>query len=205
MFPRPQILLFASVLCALLAAGSSTNLAHAQCCCHGSMGRGGSMSNPGALQLLMQQQLLQQRYLHGIQQQMLQAKMLEGQVRELAGQDMVAIKAALKSPLAEKRWAAALAAVEHGPALTDGILTLLTDDNPFVRQAARHALVHLSTTMRERERMAGRGRRIDFGPAPAANRASQKIAARNWRSWFDRQQAKTANLKTTTASRKKLR
>lgn len=201
MFLRGQRLLNVSMVCALAAGASAANLAQGQCCCRhgGGMGMGGSMANPAVLQMLMQQFLQQQRLLQHVQQiqqqKMLQAKILQAEVRKLAGQGPAALKAALKAPQAEKRWAAALVVGEHGPALTDDLIALLTDDNAFVRQAARRGLVRLSITMGKRERKSGKGRRVDFGPAPGSNRVAQRRAARKWRSWFELQQKTVVNLK----------
>src|SRR5579871_888970 len=149
MFLLWQILLRVPALCVLLAGGVFAHPVQAQCCRHG--GTGG----PGAsvLQMLMQEQLLQQQQLllQVQQQQMLQAKVLEKQVRELAGQGPEALKSAFKAPQAEKRWAAALVSGEYEPALTEELIALLTDDNPFVRQAARQSLVRLSSRVGMRE------------------------------------------------------
>ena len=189
---RWQISLSVAALCTLLTGGFSANMVQAQCQHRGGMGMRGGTANPLALQMLMQQQLLQQRQLlqqvQLQQQQRLQAKILQGQVRELSGQEPEAIKAALKAPQAEKRWAAALVVGESQPALAGELIPLVTDDNPFVRQAARQGLVRLSTNMGEGDGKPGKGRRVDFGPAPGSNRVAQRISARKWRAWFGLEQ-----------------
>jgi HEAT repeat protein len=188
---RWQILLSTVVVCAVLLSGASTKVALAQCC------HGGGRIDPGVLQVLLQQVLLQQQQLlQTIQQQQLQTAILERQVRELAGQGPEAIKAALKDPLAEKRWVAALVIGEYAPSLANELIELLTDDNPYVRQSARRGLIRLSTTFGKREGKPSTGRRVDFGPAPNARRSAQQTAAGKWRSWFERQQARPINLKT---------
>jgi HEAT repeat protein len=118
----------------------------------------------------------------------------------LAGQGPDAIKAALQDPQAEKRWVAALVAGEYGPSLANELIERLTDDNAYVRQAARQGLIRLSTKVGTREGKPSAGRSVDFGPAPDANRAAQKSAARKWRTWFERQQARPVNLKAVMAS-----
>ncbi len=194
MFARWQALLIISVVCAALAGGPFANVARAQC------GRGGG-SGPRLSPGLLQQQVLQQQLLlqQVQQQQLLQTAQLDRQMRDLADQGPEAIKAALKDPQAKKRWMAALVVGKYGPALTDELIELLTDDNSFVRQAARKSLVRLSTTAGTRQGKPSTRRSVDFGPAANANRAAQKVAARKWRTWFEKQQAKADTLKPVSA------
>jgi hypothetical protein len=171
----------------IVLSASSANVADAQC----SHGRQTGQPDPRLMQSLLQQQLLQQRQLQQIQhQQVLQMKFLEDQVRELAGQGREALKIALQDPRPEKRWAAVFVIGKDRLPLTDELIERLTDDNPFVRQAARQGLVRLSTTVGTREGKPSARRSVDFGPAPDANRTAQKAAARKWRTWFERQQAR---------------
>jgi hypothetical protein len=73
---------------------------------------------------------------------------------------------------------------KYGPALTDDLIERLADDNTVVRQAARRALVSLSTS---RDGKRTKGRSVDFGPAVNANHKAQDAAARKWHDWFERQ------------------
>lgn len=187
---RSHLLL--TTLCAALAGGPSASVARAQCS-HG--GGSGPRFSQGliAQQMRQQQHLMQQQLLlqQVQQQQLLQTAQLNRQMRDLADKGPEALKAALRDPKPEMRLLAALTVGKHGPALTAELIELLTDDNASVRQAARRSLIHLNTS-------AGR-RNVDFGPAEGSNRVAQKGAARKWRTWFERQQAKAANVKATTA------
>ncbi len=185
-----------SVVCALVVGGPSGNTAFAQC----SHGGGSPRLSQGLLQqqLLQRQQLLQQQLLlQQIQQrQVLQTLQLDRQMRDLAGRGPEVLKTALRDPNPDTRLMAALTVGKYGPDLTDELIDRLTDDNASVRQAARRGLVRLSTSVKTSDGKPISKRSVDFGPAPEANRAAQKIAARKWRGWFERQQGGDANLKT---------
>lgn len=197
MSARWQTPLLLSALCVVIAGGPSATVARAQCS-HGGGRNPGVSQGLIAQQLLQRQQLMQQQLLlQQVQrQQLLQTAKLERRMRELAKEGPEAIRTALKDPKAEMRWIAALAAVKHGPALTDDLIERLNDENAFVRQAARRSLVSLST---QRDGKPAKGRSVDFGPAVNANRAAQNIAARKWRTWFERQQKSKSDLKTVAA------
>ena len=190
-----QFTLLLWVLCAA-AVTLSANRVRAQC-------RHGAGSNPGISpgmlqqtvmqqQQLLQQQQMQLQLLQRVrQQQLLQTAQRNRQMRDLADKGPEALKAALRDPKPEMRQLAALTVGKYGPALTDELIELLTDDIASVRQAARRSLIRLNTS-------AGR-RNVDFGPAEGANRVAQKSSARQWRSWLEQQQAKADNLKAGTA------
>ena len=202
---RRQFALLVWVLCSAFASVLFANPARAQCRHGGGLNPGVS---PGLLQqsLLQQRQLLQQQQLQlqilqqVQQQQLLQTARLNRQMRELADKGPEALKAALKDPNAELRLIAALAIGKYGPALTDDLIERLTDENASVRQAARRSLVRLSTGLADGKGKPSVGRAVDFGPAPEAKPAAQKTAANKWRTWFERQQTKAANLKAGTAA-----
>lgn len=167
--------------------------------CHHS----GQFAQPNSrmLQTLVRQQLLQQKrtLLHVQQVRILQAKVLENQIRELAGKGPEAIEAALRDPKAEMRWVAALVVGERGPFRPNQLIKLLSDANPYVRQAARQGLVRLSTRVSTREDKLRSPRSVDFGPAPNARPSAQKAAARKWTAWFEKQKKQPSKQKTTIA------
>jgi len=189
--------LILTALSAVLAVGPSVNIARAQCNHGGSSGGFGPSMAQGliAQQLMQQQQLLmQQQLLQQIQQrQQLQTAKLDQQMRELAKEGPDAIKTALKSPNPQVRLTAVLTIDKHGPALTDELIERLTDDNTSVNQAARRALMKLSTV---RKGKPNKARSVDFGPVANAKRSAQQTAARKWRTWFDRLQKREADSKT---------
>ncbi len=198
MSARWQFPLVVSLLGIAFAGGPYANRARAQCR-HG--GGANSQQTPGLMQQqLMQQQLMQQRMLmQQIQrQQLMQTVQLDRQMREMVRQGPEAIKDALHGSSAEKRALAALVVGKYGPALTDDLIQLLTDDQAFVRQAARRGLVQLNTSTVTRDGKPVSGRSVDFGPAPQANRAAQKAAARKWSLWFERQQTRLAKTKAAS-------
>jgi hypothetical protein len=190
--PR-QVLLVLPSLCAALVSSLPASVANAQCS-HGSgLGPRGSQGLI-AQQMLQQQQILQQMQLlqQVRQQQLLQTAKVDRQMRDLAKQGPEALKTALKDPNPEMRLIAVLTVGKYGPALTDDLIERVTDDEPSVRQAARRALVRLST---QRDGKPNKGRNVDFGPAPGSNRVAQGISASKWRSWFEAQQKKGNELK----------
>lgn len=202
MSARWQFYLLVAVSCAILLGGPVAHRARAQCSHGGGFmprySQGGFPQQNLLQTTLLQQQMLQQQQQQLLlvqqqvrQQQLLQTARLNRQMRDLADKGPEALKAALRDPKAEMRLLAALTVGKHGPALTDELIELLTDDNASVRQAARRGLIRLNTS-------AGR-RNVDFGPAEGSNQVAQKISARKWRTWFEQQQAKVANLKSIPA------
>lgn len=196
--PR-QIHLILTTLGAALVSSLMASAAHAQCSHGGGFGSRGSQGLI-AQQMLQQQQILQQQRMlqqmqllqQARQQQLLQTAKLDRQMRELAKQGPEALKTALKDPNPEMRLIAVLTVGKYSPALIDDLIQRVTDDDPSVRQAARRSLVRLST---QRDGKPNKGRSVDFGPAPGSNRVAQGISARKWRSWFEAQQKKGADLK----------
>jgi hypothetical protein len=109
------------------------------------------------------------------------------------------LRAALKSNVPLKRFAAAYAVGERRLFWQDELIALLTDENDAVRQSARRSLVILSFLKLNPE-MASAGatskarppldkliRPRDFGPLPGASVASRKKAAENWANWWKEQ------------------
>jgi hypothetical protein len=198
-----------TVLSAVLAFGPSVNVARAQCNHGGSSGGFGPRMSPGfgggfdprmaqgliAQQLMQQQQLvMQQQLLQQVQrQQQLQTAKLDQQMRDLSKEGPDAIKSALKSPNAQVRLTAVLTIDRHGPAMTDELIERLTDDNASVSQAARKALMKLSTV---RNGKPNKARSVDFGPLVNAKRSAQETSARKWRAWFDRLQKRETDVTT---------
>jgi hypothetical protein len=144
-------------------------------------------NGPAFLQQQMQQQMQQQ--IQQLQQLVLQQQLqkLDLQVRELAKADPSAVEEALQSPLAETRWVAARVVALKALPLQDGLIKLLTDQDLFVRQAARQGLIVLSSrAQRSQAKEASAVKRVDFGPLPSAGPAAQAAAARKWQSWWKR-------------------
>jgi hypothetical protein len=206
MAARWQFPLILSALSASLIGGPFSNTAHAQCS-HGG-GSGFRSSQGSMLPMMMQQRMLQQQMLTQQmlqtqqtlqqqqleQQQLLQTVQVGRALRDLIAKGPEAIKVALRDSNPQMRQIAALAAGKHGSALANDLIERLTDDNASVRQAARRSLVNLGVALRDGEDKLTSGRRIDFGPAPDANQAAQKVAARKWSEWFDQAQGKTSEL-----------
>lgn len=207
MSPRWQSALLLVGFCAAVAGGPCASLVRAQQCNHG--GGFNPRLPPGLFQqpapqqlplILQQQQMQQQQLLRQLQQsQLMKTVQLDRQMRELSDKGPEALKAALDDPKPEKRLLAALTIGKHGPALTDELIERLTDSNAQVRQAARNSLIRLSVDAVDRKGNPVGGRAVDFGPTPDANQAVQKAAARKWRTWFERQQAKAAGVKPAKA------
>ena len=203
-----QSSLILTVLSTVLAVGPSVNIAFAQCN-HGSGGGFSPGMSPGfgggfnprvaqgliAQQLMQQQQLvMQQQLLQQVQQQQqLQTAKLDQQMRELAKEGPDAIKSALQSLNPQVRLTAVLTIDKYGPALKDELVERLTDDNTSVGQAARRALVKLSSV---RNGKPNKARSVDFGPVANAKRTAQETAARKWRAWFDRLQKRETDATT---------
>ncbi len=188
---------FLSTLCATVALDAWANVVSAQCAHGGGMG---SRMSPGLAgqQMMLQRQLMQQQQLmQQVQlQQQLQTVQLDRQVRDLVKDGPGAIEAALKDPNPETRLTAVLALVKNDPSRLEDLLARLTDDADIVRQAARRALISLSTT---RDGKANKRRSVDFGPASNASHTAQRTAVRKWQSWFERQKKNEEALKTIAA------
>jgi len=100
-----------------------------------------------------------------------QAEMIDGLLRELSKEDAVVVANKLQDPEAMTRWVAVQVAGKKRLPLEDGLIRLLADPHPLVRQAAQQALYRLS-------------RGTDFGP-PANATAKQIAASQNsWRDWL---------------------
>jgi HEAT repeat protein len=187
-----------STICALTAFGPWASTASAQCAHGGGMG---PRMSPGLIgqQMVAQQQMLQQQLLlqQIQQQQQLQTIKLDRQIRELVKEGPGAIDAALKDPNPEMRLIAVLTIGKtNDVSRLNDLLARLTDDADPVRQAARSALISLSTT---RDGKPDKRRAVDFGPAVNASRTARQTAARKWLAWFERQKKNDENLKTIVA------
>jgi hypothetical protein len=113
-----------------------------------------------------------------------------------AGEDE--LRAALKSPAAANRFAAAYAVGERLLAWQDDLIPLLKDEDDAVRQSARRSLVILSFLKLNPEvASAAPGKPLpplarlapprDFGPPAAAARAARTKAAQAWADWWKEQ------------------
>jgi hypothetical protein len=108
------------------------------------------------------------------------------------------LRAELTSPAAERRFVAAFAVGDRRLMWAGELVERLTDSSPPVRQAARRSLVILSFLALNPDEAAAGGRLtpakagraakctppVDFGPAPAADKAGRAAAARKWTEWW---------------------
>jgi len=97
--------------------------------------------------------------------------------KNLSRQKESVIKDKLTDDRAEVRIAAARVAGEKKMRLGDGLITLLTDSEARVRDAAHAALVKLH-------------RGTDLGPRPNANETERSEAVQKWREWWAAQNGK---------------
>jgi HEAT repeat protein len=108
------------------------------------------------------------------------------------------LRAALKSPVAVIRFAAAYAVGERRLFWQDDLISLLKDDDDAVRQSARRSLVILSFLSLNPEVAAAGPRKPgppqdkltpprDFGPKPRASAEARKKAAEEWTGWWEEQ------------------
>jgi hypothetical protein len=118
------------------------------------------------------------------------------------------LRAALKSPKADRRFVAAYAVGERRLFWIDDLTRLLTDSSDAVRQAARRSHIILSflhlnpevaaaTTVQSASSAVSLAKPMDFGPAPGAKRTARAKAAEEWTQWWN-EQGKT-DLKTLAA------
>jgi len=111
------------------------------------------------------------------------------------------LRAALRSPAPEQRFAAAYVAGERRLNWRKELIERLTDESDAVRQAARRSLVILgflalnpeeavkigSAMPRQRATpLAQLKKPVDFGPLPGASRRIQAQSAQNWADWWAR-------------------
>jgi hypothetical protein len=97
--------------------------------------------------------------------------------RNLSRQKEAVIKEKLKDDRVEVRVAAARVAGEKKLRLGDGLIDLLADDEPRVRDAAHAALIRLNNGS-------------DLGPKAKADERERSDAARKWREWWAAQKGK---------------
>jgi hypothetical protein len=89
-----------------------------------------------------------------------------------------AVRDLLKNDRPEVRWAAAWVVGTKGLHFPEDLLDLLTDNDGYVRMAARRGLVLLSS------RAGGDTGKVDFGPAPLAGPTDRVLARMRWRAWW---------------------
>jgi hypothetical protein len=95
-------------------------------------------------------------------------------VRHLGRQGVKAVREALTAESAQVRAAAAKAAAAKRLPCGEELISLLTDSDAAVRQAAHQALVQLSKGQ-------------DYGPAEGASETERSAAVQQWRAWWSKQ------------------
>jgi HEAT repeat protein len=153
-----------------------------------------------------QSQILEQQQLQALEQQQLRALQRQQEqllklLREALDMSEDELRAALKSPIANQRFAAAYAVGERRLFWQDDLIPLVKDDFDMVRQAARRTLVILSflklnpevaaETAANATSPADLTKPRDFGPQPGAKRAAREKAAEEWADWW-KDQGKSA-------------
>jgi signal transduction histidine kinase len=157
---------------------------------------------PNELGRVLQGYLTQQQQEQQLQQQQLQLLQREQEhllklLRDALDMSEEELRAALKSPSANRRFVAAYAVGERRLFWQDDLNPLLKDDADKVRQAARRSLVILSFlklnpdvasgTLANAAPLAELTKPQDFGPLPGAKRAAREKAAQEWGDWWNDQ------------------
>src|SRR5262249_16291263 len=103
------------------------------------------------------------------------------------------LKEALNDPKYEVRFAAAWLIGSKKLPLQQELIPLLTDNNQYVRQAARRSLVLLGYYAKKNQKPAPTTASkskpkepalVDFGPLPNAPKPAQTEAAQKWTEWW---------------------
>lgn len=109
-------------------------------------------------------------------------------VQDLSARSDQEVRAALTSNIPEQRFTAALVVGQKKLPYADELIVLVRDRDPWVRQAARQGLMHLSyhiDVAKKAKQTRVQPRAVDFGPAPTATASAQKTAAQRWQRWMD--------------------
>jgi hypothetical protein len=195
---RAQTLASLVALSASLAVLSLPAAAAAQCCGGGRGSSTGMGPGPGGLLTQMQQQMMQMQVMQ-MQMQMMQAQSQQMQMQQLVNSKLVdlmqqmsnkdsgELKIALEDSQAETRWAAARTIGLKRLPLQDALIEHITDPSGEVRQAARGALIQLSSPPASGTAKSAKSKSVDFGPSPSASRSAQATAARKWSDWWAKQ------------------
>lgn len=153
-------------------------------CC---MKMGGASSNLKTVGDLAAQLQLSQAMLTA-QSQALVQRQLVAQIQTMAAQSDADVHAGLSSVRSETRLASAYIVGEKGLPYADELITLVTDRDPLVRQAARRSLMLLSYQIdaaKKANREGAKAKAVDFGPIATAPVSSAVTSAKKWKVWMD--------------------
>ena len=151
----------------------------------------------------MQMQVMQAQSQQMQMQKLVNSKMVD-LMQQMSNKDSSELKISLEDPQPEIRWAAARTIGMKRLPLQEALIEHVTDPSGEVRQAARGALIQLSSAPASGTAKSPKSKSVDFGPAPSASRSAQATAARKWSDWWAKQapsQDSSADRTSARASR----